>query len=171
MSNVNRNPAGALELLNLNLQGEFPRALGGQLSPVLEMQPYYLDGVGLRSVRDLDPGVLAVGAGPTVEIPAAQSWAIRSVAFNGLNQDGSTQYAVSIIANPGRNDGPEFTLAQGITQTVLANQYYRVGAVFPIPVILPTATTIRAVVSIIGGVPVLGMASLLDVFYYPLSLS
>lgn len=170
MSNVNRNPAGALELLNLNLQGEFPRLLAGSLSPVLDMERYYLDGVGLRSQRVLAPNVTVIGDGPSVLIPINETWAIRSVSVNALNQDVSTQVSISIIANPGRLDGPEYSLTPTFTSTTLTNQYYRNGSVFQAPLLLPPQTSIRSVMSILGGAPVFGMATFLDVFYYPLTL-
>ena len=170
MSNVNRTPAGALELLNLNLQGEFPRDLGSQLSPTLDMQAFYLDGIGLRSVRALSPGVTLIGDGIGVTIPNFETWAIRSVTLAALNQDAATQVSCSIIAYPGRNDGPEFTIQHGISITTLTNQIYRIGNTFPVPLLLSAGTTIQSLVNILGGAPVNGLGMYMDVFYYPLTL-
>jgi len=167
VSNVNRNPAGILELLNLNLQGEYPRALSSVVTSVVETTQFYLAGVGY-TLASATGSFLAVNDSIFVEVPQGEIWAIRSVGLRCQNQDVNAQFSASIrMVDPAQQAAP---IAPGLIQTVLQGQFYELGLFLQTPLILTHDWNIQGICNVIGGVPVGGFTSVLNVFYHRLTL-
>jgi hypothetical protein len=168
VSNVNRNPAGILELLNLNLQGEFPRLLGGEVVPNIAMEKYFLQGIGITSARALALNIIAAGQQVSLTVPATETWSVRGVSLNALQNDPTNSFSGSI--NVQFPDSREMVLVSGTAQTVFLNQFYRIGATFPETILFGPGVTFLATCNTIAGVPVAGLSFVFDVIYHRLTL-
>lgn len=168
MSNVNRNPAGALELLNLNLQGEFPRLLAQAISPVYEMSSNYYQGLGLLTATAT--AVLAApNAAVAIVVPTGETWALRGVGLKSENLDGPASYQSVLRIQPPGPIAVPIVIAPG--GSILTNQFSEIGAMFPQPFLLGSGTAIQGVCNIISGVPVNGFNAVLSILFHRLSLS
>lgn len=166
--NANREPRGVVELLNLNLQGEFPRQVGPLVSPVLEMADWYLAGLGLTAIR-ATTNFNAPAQVLEIAVPSGETWAIRGSSFQALNLDANAIFSSAIALVDAQ--GFEMVIAPGVAQTVLSAQNYQIGQTFERPVLVGGAFRIRATANLLGGVPALGFDARLDVFFHRLSLS
>jgi len=165
--NVNRNPAGILELLNLNLQGEFPRELASSILSTVELAPYFYEGLGWRQAQ-FSNNLTAVGTTTSLTVPQGELWALRGVGYRCENTDPPATFAASIRYRTPANQGVPFIT--GVTQSILLNQFYEIGTVFPAPILMNSGFAIQGLVNLISGVPVGGFTCTLTVLYHRLTL-
>jgi len=169
VSNINRNPAGILELLNLNLQGEFPRKLAEQVQPVITMDNYFHEGIGLRGAQVSVAGLAAPGATIQIDIPDGETWAVRSISMRALNADPANTVAWSIQHVLPSGQWGDLLAAPG--QNVQTAQWYNIGTTFQIPIMVQSGCLIRAIINTLTGIPAAGYNAVLNVLYYKLTLN
>lgn len=170
MSNANRQPAGAIELLDLNLMGEFPRVLGGVVSPTVEMADWYLQGIGI-SVAASSATITVVGSGHAVTLPANALWAIRGVSYRGQNLDPTATYQMGLRWNKPATTGTASVQLATAGASVLLNQFIEMGRIFERPILAVGGDAIQVIANQISGVPAAGIVGNVWVYYHDLALT
>jgi hypothetical protein len=168
VSNVNRNPAGILELLNLNLQGEFPRQLGTTILPQVVLNQFYLQGCGTRLDSSAGNWVV-VGTALTARVPAGEMWMVHTAGMRAVNNDPNANFSAGIrIVDPANNAA---ALIQGSVVNVITGQFYEAGICYPDGLLLDSGWGINTICNTLGGIPVGGFDVVLNVFYHRLTLT
>jgi hypothetical protein len=168
-SNVNRNPAGAVELLNLNLQGEFPRQLTDTIVPTIDVTPFYYNGLLMRNANG-SGALTALGQSLGITIPEGETWALKNISIRFVNLDAAA--ATAGFGLEARQIGTTDTVITfgPATANVLQNQAFSTGFTYEVPVILDDRFLIRCFMNVITGVPVSGFQTFFNVWYFPLTL-
>jgi hypothetical protein len=139
---INRNPRGVVELIDLNRQGIFPRVLGDEIQPSVDTAPFYYEGRGLEHEIRTQANVQIPGQVSFIQIPTGQVWAIRGLSMRLTNVDPvSVTATVSMLA---------FGVpAQFITmhssfsaKTIFVGGFMQEGKTFEVPILLSGGTTI-----------------------------
>lgn len=168
MALINRNPAGALELLNLNLQGEYPRDLAGSIISTVETSPFYYHGIGITAFQSI-ANILVAGGSTSVTVPAGETWAMRACSgrISNLDPNAIVQFSIE-WSLPGTVD-VDIVFMQ--PTTALQTQWVAFGSVFDNPILIPSGHSIRLRNNLLGGVPVAGIDCVLNVLVHRLTLA
>jgi len=75
---INRFPEGLLAVLDLKTRGNTPSGLGDQVTPGLDMLPYYELNRGW-SVAQASSNAVGGSYTPTIQVPNAEVWLVRAV--------------------------------------------------------------------------------------------
>jgi len=170
VTNVNRHPSGILELLDLNLQGEYPRELASQISTSIEALQFYFQGI--PSQATLNTGtILAVNTGVGLTVPEGETWALRSVGFRAENLDTNATFngawRILIPVAGGVSAG---VLVSGTLSTIFTNQFFELGATWDNPLLIRPGWTVQFICNSIGGIPVNGFVYASSLIYHRLTL-
>jgi len=171
MANINTQPAGALELLRLNLEGEFPRDLDNSVKPFVEMSKFYFDGLGIKSSRMSQAGFNGSFSGMNMVIPAGEIWALRGTSLTVTNNDAAgIAYNVSILLQEAV--GRLAVLATTPSNISMSSGHaFIIGNTWTDPILVDGGNNvIRAQLNSISGIPAAGCSFQLDVLYHLLTL-
>ena len=167
---INRNPRGVVELIDLNRQGLFPRVLGDEIQPVLDTGPFYYEGRGLEYELRTQTNIQLPGQVSFIEIPTGQVWAIRGLSIRLTNVDPVTVNAtVSMLAFgvPARF----ITLhTSATTKQIFAGGFLQEGKTFEAPILLSGGTTISFNVDNLTALLPAGVTANCSVGFYRLGL-
>jgi len=165
---INRNPAGALELMNLNLQGEFPRFLVDSVQSVIDVTPFFYQGIGV-STRQQSGAILVIGGAESVTVPAGEIWAIRAVSGRALmNEAAQMSYHFSIQWVLPGNVQVGLAAAFG---TIFPGQFAEVVGAYEVPLLLSAGHTLSFRLNQLSAITGLGIDVTLNVAYHRLSLA
>lgn len=138
-SPISRRPAGLLDLLLSQQQGENPDNLGNSVSPTIDLTDFYeTDRVSVATATANFTGLTAV----TVTVPAAENWKLYGVSASWTwataNQDLKVKFELrNIPVSEHILASPSLQTSTGATDTG------SVAFMLPHPRIIPPGTLVR----------------------------
>jgi hypothetical protein len=165
---VNRQPKGLQELLQLNLQGDAPRSIDDRILLNLDLYDFYLTGRGLQTSSST--GVLtAPGAGASIVIPRLETWAVKGLTCEALNNEAAMPSGCSVGFV--MTTGPVIVASSYAAPSLQVGASVRAGVVWPKPLILPGDTQLIAYLDNSLSLMAVGFGITLTVAYYKLAYS
>jgi len=165
---INRNPAGALELMNLNLQGEFPRLLVDSVQSTIEVSPFFYQGIGVSTAQN-SATLTTIGSATAIIVPAGEIWAVR--AWSGRAEmleaaQMSYHFALQWVL-PG-NVQVGIAAAFG---TIFPGQFAEAQRAFETPLLVSAGHQLNFRLNQLSAITGLGVTVVLNVAYHRLSLA
>jgi len=138
MTQITRVPTGLQDFLGTQAQGDNPSEFGQTIIPVLDMFPFYAQGV--ERWEDVG-GLFSVDTGLNIDVPAGETWLLLSwsVEMDGGGAGGSFNMGVIMTQVPQAEqptiNHPISTRVINFTDQGAGTSVWYAGDHFPIPIL------------------------------------
>lgn len=151
---INRLPTGLLGFLGIKNGGEYPKTLGTELVPTINLAPWYLQ-ANVIALRFTPVSVSAIGFNSLAQIPNDQAWAVVSAKMNSnaaLGAGVTLKGFMAAAINDNFGVSNVAPLAGYFNATV--GEVWVSAQFYPQPIILQPGTQLGAYVTNIAAGPV-----------------
>lgn len=167
---INRNPRGVVELIDLNRQGIFPRVLGDEINPVVDTAPFYYEGRGLEFALATQTGIQLPGQVATIVVPLGQIWACRGLSMRITNVDAANIVITASILGF-RVPGSFLTFhTSASSKQLFPTGFDQEGRSFEVPILMTGGSTFSFNVDNITPLLPTGCTAACSVAFYRLGL-
>ena len=140
-SPISRRPAGLLDLLLSQQQGQNPTKLEDDVQPIIDMSQFYeADRI---SIDALTTNLSAVGVTATHTVPAGEHWKLIAVGFAGVFNAANQRVQIYFSFSGFSGTALGYSIGWDAKTAAAASDVYADGLYFPQPLIVPSGTELK----------------------------